>query len=122
MTHTNFSLALDADWDIYVAPDGSLATVSGTDAQAQAIATECRCFQGGLFFYQEHGIAWFEDQLGKKLDKAIVLERIRTAALNVVSSDRIRNIEFKSYDPETRTFHGRIEITTEDGQDGTIDV
>lgn len=121
MSHTNFTLALTSDWDIYVAPDGSLATLDGINATCQNVANECRCFKGGLYFYQEHGIAWFEDQLGKKLDKSLVLSRIREAALNVVGIGQIKSIDFESYDSETRTFHGRIELITENGS-GSIDV
>ena len=122
MSHTNYTLALTDDWDIYVAADGSLATKTGIDEVCQNVANECRCFKGGLYYYQEHGIAWFEDQLGKKLDKALVESRIRNAALFVVGVGQIKNIRFEEYDSETRTYHGRIELITEGGESGTVDI
>lgn len=122
MAHTTYTLALTDDWDIYVADDGSLATKKGINATCQNVANECRCFKGGLYFFQDHGIAWFEDQLGKRLDKAIVEGRIRNAALYVVGVGQIKSIKFESYDTVTRTYHGRIELITEGGESGTVDI
>lgn len=113
--HTKYTAKLSPDWDLQVGPDGNLQMLKGTEATCQNIANECRCFKGGLFYYQEHGIAWFNDQLAQKFRRSLIVSRLREAALNVVSAERIKNIDIKAFDTSTRTVIGQIEILTEDG-------
>lgn len=120
--HTDYTPKLNEDWDLQIGADGNLKMLTGIEATSQNIANECRCFKGGLFYYQDHGIAWFSDQLGQRFQRALLVNRLRDAALNVIDADRLRNIEIESYDVQERTVKGRMEILTKEGENAVAHI
>lgn len=122
MSFTNYTPALSADWDLQIGEDGQLLMLRGTEAICQNVANEGRCFKSGLYFFQDHGIDWFSDQLGKKVQRSVIASSLREAALAVDGVSGVRSITINSLDNETRTLTGTIEITTDEGENGRAEI
>lgn len=122
MAHTEKTLALGADWDLTIGADGGLGILSGDAATLQNVSNECHCFTGDLFFFADHGIAWFGLQLGQKVQKSMLAARLREAALYVPAVQAVDSVEIESLDNSTRTLRGTITIVTTGGTNGAATV
>ncbi len=107
---------LTADWDLQLGSDGSLKMLSGSAGIAQNVACACRCFKGGCYFYQDQGIAWFNDALSKKFQRTLIASRITEAALAVQGVSAVKSVLIDGLDSETRTVAGEVQIVTEEGE------
>lgn len=120
MTHTKCTIELDENWDIVINEHGYISLLTETAATCQNVATECRCFKGGLFFFQDYGVDWFENILGAKYHKSLIAQSIRDAALNVIDVNTIDSLTIKGLDTETRRVSGELKLTTQSGENGTV--
>ena len=102
MAHTNYTPQLTASACFTFDGNGNLKMLEGTAATLQNVSNECRCFTDDLYFYAEHGIDWFSDQLGKPVQKAVTAARLR--------------------DSRARTLTGRITIRTTEGDHGRSEI
>lgn len=92
MAHTNYTPQLTASACFTFDGNGNLKMLEGTAATLQNVSNECRCFTDDLYFYAEHGIDWFSDQLGKPVQKAVT-RALRVIAENVATLDAARRPE-----------------------------
>lgn len=114
--HTEYTPALTPEWDLQLGADGSLKMLTGTEAISQNIANECRCFRGGLFYYQDHGVPWLNDVLAQKFQRVLLVSRLREAVLYAISADQLKEISLESFDSSTRTVRGQIKFVTKEGE------
>lgn len=115
MSHTENTIALDANWDISFDSNGNLRLLTELEAILQNVCNETRLWFRDAYFRYDEGIDWFTDQLGQPLQESVVTERLRNAALSVPGVLSVVNIEITEIDQETRTLHGKIEIETQYG-------
>ena len=107
---------LTADWDLQLGSDGSLKMLSGAAGIAQNVACACRCFQGGCYFYQSYGIAWFNDALAKKFQRTLIASRIMETSLAVQGVAEVKSVTIDGLDSESRIVTGDVQIVTEEGE------
>lgn len=116
MTINSLTPELSDDWDLQLGPDGGLKMLSGTAGIAQNVACACRCFKGGCFFFQDHGIAWFSDALAQKLQKTLIASRVMEAALAVQGVVSVTSVTIDGLDASTRSVTGEVQIETEEAE------
>ena len=112
--HTSRTLALSPSWDLTLDENGNLEILEETSAILQNCANECRLFTNDAYFRSEDGIPWFDDQLAKPVNEALVTQRLREACLSVDGVLSVRSIEIEELDAKTRTLHARIQLETEE--------
>lgn len=122
MAHTNYTPQLTASACFTFDGNGNLKMLEGTAATLQNVSNECRCFTDDLYFYAEHGIDWFSDQLGKPVQKAVTAARMRDAALSVEGVEAVEAVEIDDVDSRARTLTGRITIRTTEGDHGRSEI
>ena len=113
--HTTRTPLLSEGWDFQIDSNGEIVMAENAEATCQNVCNECRCFSGDLYFFSDHGIAWFDDQLGLPVQTAITTSRLRTAAESVPGVVGVSAIELKDVNNEQRTLTGTVEIITEEG-------
>lgn len=119
MTHTNYTAELSDDWDFVIDGNGNLSMLRGTAATVQNVCNECRLFQHDAVFRYEDGIAWFEDQIALPVQQAVTTGDLREAAASVPGVLTVDSVTLTAFDPATRTLSAEIQISTEDGNNGT---
>lgn len=122
MAHTTLTPKLSEDWNFVIDANGNLVMLESVEAIAQNVANECRCFKDDLYFHADHGIAWFDDQLGQPLQQAIVTARLREAAEAVQGVEAVERIEFEDINNHSRTLKGTIHIRTIEGKNGRSEI
>ena len=116
MTTNSITPELTADWDLQLGSDGSLKMLSGSAGIAQNVACACRCFMGGCYFYQDYGIAWFNDALAQKFQRTLIASRIMEKALAVQGVTAVNSVTIDGLDSETRIVTGEVNLETEEGE------
>ncbi len=119
MAINSYTPDLGTVWDFSVGADGNLKMREGADAIAQNVSCEGKCFKGGCFYYDQHGIDWFTDALGKKFQKSIIAVRLREAALSVQGVESVESVTINALDLDTRTVSGEVVIKTEEDENVT---
>lgn len=119
MSINSYTADLGSEWDLQVGADGNLKMRSGADAVAQNVSCEGKCFKGGCYFNDQHGIEWFDDALGKKFQKSIIAMRLREAALGVQGVKSVKSVDIDSLDLDARTVTGELHITTTEDENVT---
>ena len=112
--HESRTLALSPSWDLTLDENGNPATIEEISAVLQNCANECRLFTNDAYFRFEDGIPWFDDQLAKPINEALVSQRLREACLSVEGVLSVRSVEIIELDAKTRTLHARIQLETEE--------
>lgn len=115
MAHTTKTPLLSKTWDLQLDVNGDVVMADYAEAVAQNVSNECRCFKNDLYFSADHGIDWFDDQLGLPLQTAITSSRLRRAAESVPDVQSVESVELNSIDNSERTLSGVIHITTNGG-------
>ena len=110
--HTANTWALDENWDLVLDGNGNPKMLTGVEAVCQNVANECRLFLHDAYFRYDEGIDWFTDQLGQKIQRSVLTQRLRNAALSVEGVLSVQSVEISEIDQKTRTLHGTITITT----------
>lgn len=113
------SLALSEDWDLTLTPGGNLAVVSGAERIAQDVACYERTFYGEPWYAAEDGVPYLVNELGSLPPAELVRERAVRRAMQVpgVAAATVELTEFGA-----RTLHGRIRVTTDEGEDLNVAV
>lgn len=119
MTHTTYTAELSDGWDFVIDGNGNLSMLRGTAATVQNVCNECRLFQHDAVFRYEDGIAWFEDQIALPVQRAVTTGDLREAAASVPGVLTVDSVTLTAFDPATRTLSAEIQISTEDGNNGT---
>lgn len=111
------TLLLTSSWDLKADTSGNIASVSGDYAMAQDVATACRLFYGELWYNNLVGVPYFEDILGKRPARSVVVAHLRTAALRVPGV-----VEAKVYIDSivSRKLIGRIQFTDLNGKNHNV--
>lgn len=120
--HTSYTAKLSDDWDLQLDGNGNVETCRKAEAICQNVCNECRLFRNDAYFRYGEGIAWFSDQLGKPLQKVVTESRLREAALAVKGVLAVQSIELRGLDSVSRKLTGTLRITTEEGDDGRIEL
>lgn len=120
--HDSYTAMLDENWDLCLDSNGNLKILSGATATAQNVCNECRLFKHDAYFRFEDGIDWFDDQLGKTVQSAVLTNRLRKAAQSVNDVTRVRSITINKLDNTTRKLCGRVEIETVWGTNEQIEI
>lgn len=113
------SLVLSGDWDLTLTPGGNLAVVSGAERIAQDVACYERTFYGEPWYAAEDGVPYLVNELGSLPPAELVRERAVRRAMQVpgVAAATVELTEFTA-----RTLHGRIRVTTDEGEDLNVAV
>ena len=122
MAHTTVTPKLSDDWNLVIDGNGNLMFIEGSEAICQNVANECRCFKNDLYFHADHGINWFNDQLGEPLQKAVTTDRLRKAAEKVYGVQFVQYVDIKDVDNRKRTLVGTIQIKTIEGKNGRSEI
>lgn len=110
--HTSNTWGLTSQWDLELDGNGNPKMLTENDAICQNVSNECRLFLHDAYFRYEQGIDWFTDQLGQKIQRSVLTQRLRNAALSVEGVLTVQSVEISEIDQKTRTLHGTILITT----------
>lgn len=119
MTHTAYTAELSADWDLVLDGNGNLSMIRGTAATVQNVCNEGRLFRHDAIYRYEDGIAWFEDQIALPIQEAVTTGDLRDAAASVPGVLSVDSVTLTDFDQATRTLKAEIQVTTEDGNNGT---
>lgn len=122
MTHTAYTAELSGDWDIQLDENGNVSMLRSGAAVVQNVCNEGRLFRHDAVFRWEDGIEWFDDQIALPVRQAVVIADLRGAAERVPGVLTVRSVDLKTIDPETRTLHAEMEITTEGGTNGRAQI
>lgn len=110
---------LPSTWDLELDTSGNIAVASDIYQLAQDVASACRTFLRDVYYNQNQGIAYFENVLGYNgfplsLYK-LYLEQAAISIIGVASANAQLQMT-------GRTVTGAILFTTDDGQNGQIDL
>lgn len=119
MTHTAYTAELSDDWDLVLDGNGNLSMIRGTAATVQNVCNECRLFRHDAIYRYEDGIAWFEDQIALPIQEAVTTGDLRDAAASVPGVLSVDSVKLTDFDQATRNLKAEIQVTTEDGNNGT---
>lgn len=106
------SLALSTAWDLTLTPGGSLAVVDGKERIAQDVACYERTFYGEPWYAAEDGVPYLVGELGSLPPAELVRERAVRRALQVPGA-AAASVELTEF--AARVLHGRIRVTTDEG-------
>ena len=114
--HTRHTLALDANWDLYLSQAGGIAVAAGAMATAQGVANECRLFTRDAYFEQDKGIPHKAVELGQKSPAPPLLRTLmRRQALRVPDVASVLGIEGEAFDRAARRLAGTLRSKTREG-------
>lgn len=83
MTNTRFALALNpGSNDLYLAPDGHIATATDAEAVGQHARQRLQTYQGEWFLDTTAGVPWLRDILGQKFNPALAESVVKAELLN----------------------------------------
>lgn len=119
MTHTAYTAALSAEWDLQLDGNGNVSMLRDTEAIVQNVCNEGRLFYNDAIFRWEEGIQWFSDQIALPIQEAVTTEDLRTAAASVPGVLTVDSVTLLELDPATRNLSAEVKITTEGGTYGT---
>lgn len=119
MTHTAYTAALSAEWDLQLDGNGNVSMLRDTAAIVQNVCNEGRLFYTDAIFRWEEGIRWFSDQIALPIQEAVTTEDLRTAAASVPGVLTVDSVTLLELDPATRNLSAEVKITTEGGTYGT---
>lgn len=119
MTHTAYTAALSAEWDLQLDGNGNISMLRDTEAIVQNVCNEGRLFYNDAIFRWEEGIQWFSDQIALPIQEAVTTEDLRTAAASVPGVLTVDSVTLLELDPATRNLSAEVKITTEGGTYGT---
>lgn len=119
MTHTAYTAALSAEWDLQLDGNGNVSMLRDTAAIVQNVCNEGRLFYNDAIFRWEEGIQWFSDQIALPIQEAVTTEDLRTAAASVPGVLTVDSVTLLELDPATRNLSAEVKITTEGGTYGT---
>ena len=119
MTHTAYTAALSAEWDLQLDGNGNISMLRDTAAIVQNVCNEGRLFYNDAIFHWEEGIRWFSDQIALPIQEAVTIEDLRTAAASVPGVLTVDSVTLLELDPATRNLSAEVKITTEGGTYGT---
>lgn len=119
MTHTAYTAALSAEWDLQLDGNGNISMLRDTAAIVQNVCNEGRLFYNDAIFRWEEGIQWFSDQIALPIQEAVTTEDLRTAAASVPGVLTVDSVTLLELDPATRNLSAEVKITTEGGTYGT---
>lgn len=113
------SLKLSDSWDLTLTPGGSLAIASDTERIVQDVACYERVFHGEPWYAAGDGVPYLVRELGVLPPAELVRERAVRRALEVpgVAEAMVELTEFAA-----RTLHGRIHVTTDEGESLNVTV
>ena len=102
MTSVRFGLAIDqASNDLYLAADGSLATVSDALAIGQHARQRLQTFEGEWFLDTTAGVPWLDRILGRAYDPALAEAVVKAEILYTDGVTEITSFSV-SFDRERR--------------------
>lgn len=79
----HFGLAIDQDTrDLFLAPDGNLATVKDAEAVAQHVRQRLSTYKGEWFLDTTAGVPWLEQIMGKGYDPALAEAVVKAEILD----------------------------------------
>lgn len=114
LLETDFlDVRLDEDGDIYIGPNGP-ELWGGIDAVAQLVAIAIRLWKGEWFLDLDAGVPWIQEILGKKVDAALVRQRLLEQILKTPGVVEVLMLEI-DYDPSDRTLSVTHKLRTEFG-------
>ena len=119
MTHTAYTAALSAEWDLQLDGNGNVSMLRDTAAIVQNVCNEGRLFYNDAIFRWKEGIRWFSDQIALPIQEAVTTEDLRTAAASVPGVLTVDSVTLLELDPATRNLSAEVKITTEGGTYGT---
>lgn len=119
MTHTAYTAALSAEWDLQLDGNGNVSMLRDTAAIVQNVCNEGRLFYNDAIFRWDEGIQWFSDQIALPIQEAVTTEDLRTAAASVPGVLTVDSVTLLELDPATRNLSAEVKITTEGGTYGT---
>lgn len=119
MTHTAYTAALSAEWDLQLDGNGNISMLRDTAAIVQNVCNEGRLFYNDAIFRWDVGIQWFSDQIALPIQEAVTIEDLRTAAASVPGVLTVDSVTLLELDPATRNLSAEVKITTEGGTYGT---
>ena len=108
------SLALSGEWDLTLTPGGNLDVVSGAERIAQDVACYERTFYGEPWYAAEDGVPYLVNELGSLPPAELVRRAMQVPG---VAAATVELTEFAA-----RTLHGRIRVTTDEGEDLNVAV
>lgn len=80
---THFGLAIDQDTrDLFLAPDGNLATVTGAEAVAQHVRQRLKTYKGEWFLDTTAGVPWLEQIMGDGFNPALAEAVVKAEILD----------------------------------------
>ena len=112
------TIALSADWDLYLDPAGNIATVTGPAQIEQDVATACRTMAGECVYDTTLGVPYLTQILGKipnpSLFKAAQVQAAQTVP-GVVSAV----CYITQYTPQLQ---GQVQVTDSTGAVAAVSV
>lgn len=106
------TLALDANWDLFVDTFGNIAVATEPYAIAQDAACAVKTFAGEVYYDATLGIPYFDDILGHQPSLEFMREQFISAALTVPGAVSAK-VFFTSISGRVAT--GQIQITDSSG-------
>lgn len=100
------TLKLTTDWDLDLDGGNNLATVNGTQAIAQNVATTCLVWRGEYFWDTNFGVP-YKNVLGEQPPLSSLSAYLADCAYTVDSVENI-NVELKKDDSNIRKVTGTI--------------
>lgn len=121
--HTSYTAKLDQnDWDLTLDSNGDVAMIRKARAVCQNVANECRLFLHDAYFRYDEGINWFTDQISHPIRRILTENNLRQATESVEGVREIKSITIDGINTDNRVLSGVIEIETEEGDYGRIEL
>ena len=103
---THIGLAIDpATNDLFLAPDGNLATVADALAVGQHVRQRLKTFEGEWFLDTSAGVPWLDEVLGRQPDTVIAEALIKAEILETVGITGISSFSIR-FNQERREIDG----------------
>lgn len=103
-------------WDCTLDASGNMALATEPYAQAQDVASACRCYRGECLYATDKGLQYFERILGRPQPLAILKTQLTAAALTVPGVVSATPLLTAIVD---RGVSGQMQFVTSDGTAGT---
>lgn len=113
MTGARFAFAIDqATNDLFLAPDGNVATVTDAEAVGQHVRQRLQTHRGEWFLDTDAGMPWLRDILGHQFNPALAESVVKAEVLNTDGVEAITSFAV-SFDRASRGLIIRdIEVET----------
>lgn len=108
------TLLLDTEaWDMVLDANGNWALAAEPYSIAQDASSECRTFEGEVYYDTNKGVPYFQEVLGKFPPAAILKNAYQNAALLV---PHVKSVVCYLQVGPNRTLKGQLQITDVNGQ------